>query len=158
MSTPSFCIRFIKNLPSAPVTDDVVRIAPDATGFTWTFKVAPTGRTETLTGASSYDIEDRIRTMLTMVKDDDDPVKCIQVDVPGMPSVLLLQTTAYAWSESVVKAFKQSARNWPTKAQPAEASKRVWNTPCTDDMPPLTPIPNPYKKACSGARHLFFDE
>ena len=108
----SFRVAFIKNLNDNS-KDDVLKIHKVGDSYTWTFKDSETSHFQTTTIESSYDVAERLNTVLKMVAADSDPPKFVQVDVPGFPQVLYDVKELSYNAPTIRDALYYTLSKWP---------------------------------------------
>lgn len=149
-TTPVFRLRFIVNANST--RDSTLEIRPAAFGgFTWTYDDVATPSKEVMDISVMEAAEARLETLFDLLALDDDPYESVQVDVPGMPGILIDMENLDDTKHAVLRAFRQVSVTWPyyVRAQqpakkastklPAKRRLSTVSESTDEDMPPLVP-------------------
>ena len=174
MAYPVFSIRFINDFNESS-KDDLVTIKRNDNGsFQWTYKdhnVKTTPHSATI--QSSYEVHQRIESLMRVIGRDNMPVEMIQLDAPGIPSVIFDRLNIESARDSIVETFSLCALAWPVfvdsrgcrAAAPAPAAAPVaqaaasrtrssslsLNEDIYADMPELIPNPTTPRKSAWAA-------
>jgi hypothetical protein len=136
-----FSIRFINDFNNS-TQDDLVTIRRNDNGsFQWTYKDHNVNTTpQTATIQSSYEVHQRIESLMRVVGRDDKPVEMIQLDAPGIPSVIFDHMNIESARESIVETFGFCSLAWPV-SESCSSCTRLPAAPAAVAAPAAAPAP-----------------
>lgn len=133
-----FSIRFINDFNNS-TQDDLVTIRRNDNGsFQWTYKDHNVNTTpQSATIQSSYEVHQRIESLMRVVGRDDKPVEMIQLDAPGIPSVIFDHMNIESARESIVETFGFCSLAWPV-SEPCGSLCFSQSCSCCSSCPPCS--------------------
>jgi hypothetical protein len=107
-----YVIRFMHS--SNQATDDVLKITKlSANTFQWSFADANQCMKQKLVLSPAYNVTERLQTMLELYAADSAPATELQVEVPGLPTVLFKAAEVGKNISLIRESLAQVLNSWP---------------------------------------------
>lgn len=118
MTHSSFVLRFIRDFDKSSV-DDVLRITPSYTSSAL-FNVVYTDHYSNVRNEveqTARDVLEFVEDILTLLPLDEDPFKCIQMDAPTFPSVMIdvARLKVETVQKTILDILKRTLSDYPVK-------------------------------------------